>query len=288
MMMSAVTWSLAITGTVLAAEIVAGRHKGIYTRDEVLLNTSCISIGLLLRPFGAVVLSTIVGLALPAGKGLLAGAPFWPAFIALLLLAEGANYAVHRACHEVKGSRVLDWLWRMHRTHHTARYVNVLLNFRVSPFWGLVGGLPWVATLGFYLGMTDATGAMLGVFMLWGIVTHSDFRWDDTLRNNRFTAPFFRAFEHVVITPGVHHTHHGFGKNGANYRNYGVFLAIYDWMFGTLVIPSARPARYGLPGNQPHWMDDALSPFKLGTIIERQRENRGPIGHNVQVATAEE
>jgi sterol desaturase/sphingolipid hydroxylase (fatty acid hydroxylase superfamily) len=271
MTMSAVGWSFAITGAVFAAEAVAGRHKGIYSRHEVLINVSCISVGLLLRPFGAAILSAIVGAIVPAGKGALAGTPFWPSFITLVLLAEAANYAVHRACHEVKGSRRLDWLWRMHRTHHSARYVNVLLTYRVSPFWGLVGGLPWVATFGFYLGMVDATGAMLAVFMLWGIITHSDFRWDDTLRNNRYTAPLLWVAEHIVITPGVHHTHHGFGKNGANYRNYGICLAIYDWMFGTLLIPTGRPARYGLPGRQDHWIDDAISPLNLGSLIERRR-----------------
>jgi sterol desaturase/sphingolipid hydroxylase (fatty acid hydroxylase superfamily) len=274
MMMSAIAWSFAITGVVLVAEVIAGRHKGIYSREEVFLNTSLISAGMLLRPFGAVVLSSAVSLLVPAGKGALSWVPFWPAFVSLVLLAEAANYTVHRGCHQFKGSRLFDWLWRMHRTHHTARYVNVLLTYRVSPFWGLVGGLPWVSTLGFYLGMTDATGAMLAVFMLWGIVTHSDFRWDDYLRNHPRYAPLLRAVEHVIITPGLHHTHHGFGKNGANYRNYGITLAIYDWMFGTLAIPDGRPARYGLPGNQPHWIDDALSPINLGSMVEARRSSR--------------
>jgi sterol desaturase/sphingolipid hydroxylase (fatty acid hydroxylase superfamily) len=269
--MSAVAWALALTVATLIAEIIAGRHRGIYSRDEIFINVSCISIGLLLRPFGAVILASVISFALPMGKGALGGLPFWPSFVALVLIAELANYAVHRGCHELKGSRRFDWLWRMHRTHHTAEYVNVLLTYRVSPFWGLVGGLPWVATLGFYLGMTDATGAMLGVFMIWGIVTHSDFRWDDWLRKRPAFAPMLRAIEHVIVTPGLHHTHHGFGKDGASYRNYGICLSIYDWAFGTLLIPSGRPARYGLPGKRPMWIDDALSPFELGARISALR-----------------
>ena len=65
------------------------------------------------------------------------------------------------------------------------------------------------------------------------------------------------------------HSHHGYGKDGGNYRNFGIFLSIYDWMFGTLHIPKARPARYGLPDPTPHWADDAFSPLNIGRMLAR-------------------
>src|SRR3546814_19292160 len=67
----------------------------------------------------------------------------------------------------------------MHRTHHTAQYVNVLLNFRISPFWILVGGLGWVFSLAIYLGQAQAAGLAIVIFTFWGIFTYSAFRWDD-------------------------------------------------------------------------------------------------------------
>jgi len=259
-------WVLAVTGIILLAEIIAGRHRGIYSRNDWFVNGICIFIGAAVRPLGAVAVSILVGWLLPAGKGALSGMPFIPAVIGIVLVAEFANYWVHRLSHQWKGSRAGDWLWRMHRTHHTGRYVNVLLNFRTSIFWGLVAGLTWAFTLALYLGLAKPAAVAIALFSFWGIVTHSDFRWDIPVRRNLRMGQIFRALEHVFITPGTHHSHHGFGKDGGNYRNFGVFLAVYDWMFGTLLIPEGRPQRYGLPGTEPHWADDAFSPLKLSRV----------------------
>lgn len=162
----------------------------------------------------------------------------------------------------------------MHRTHHTARYVNVMLNFRTSVFWGLVAGLTWAFSLALYLGLVKPAAVAIAIFSFWGIITHSDFRWDIPIRRHRLFGPMFRGLEHLIITPATHHSHHGFGKDGGNYRNFGIFLAIYDWMFGTLFIPEGRPFRYGLPGKDTHWADDAFSPLKLSPILSRANPDR--------------
>lgn len=262
-------WVLIATGVILLAEIVSGRHRGIYNRNDLFVNGICIFIGAFVRPFGAVVVSLLIAWLLPAGKGALSGLPFWPAVLGIVLVAELFNYGVHRFSHEWKGSRAGDWLWRMHRTHHTARYVNVLLNFRTSIFWGLVAGLTWAFSLALYLGLAKPAGVAIALFSAWGIVTHADFRWDIPIRAHRVFGSLLRGFEHLFITPGTHHSHHGYGKDGGNFRNYGVFLAIYDWMFGTLFIPEGRPYRYGLPGTDPHWADDAMSPLNLSGLLKK-------------------
>lgn len=263
-------WVLAVTGVILIAEVIAGRHRGIYSRSDWLVNAICIFVGAAVRPLGAVVVASLIGWALPGGRGALADVPFVRALIGIILLAELANYCVHRGSHQLKGSRGFDWLWRMHRTHHTAKYVNVLLNFRISLFWALVAGLTWVMSLAIYLGQAKAAGAAIIVFSFWGIFTHSDFRWDDAIRRHRLFGPLFRGLEHIIISPGVHHSHHGYGRDGGSYRNFGIFLAIYDWMFGTLYIPEGRPYRYGLPGATPHWADDAFSPLNVGSWVQRK------------------
>jgi len=258
---------LAVTGTVFVAELIAGRHRGVYGRSDWFVNGICIFIGSAVRPLGAVLVATLIGLALPGGRNALRDVPFLPALIAIILLAEFANYWIHRSSHMLKDSTWFDWLWRMHRTHHTAKYVNVLLNFRTSLFWAMVAGLTWVMSLAIYLGQEKPAGVAIIIFSFWGIFTHSDFRWDDAVRRHPVFGRAFRALEHVLISPGVHHSHHGYGKDGGNYRNFGIFLAIYDWIFGTLHIPDGRPFRYGLPGPQPHWADDAFSPLNVGTWL---------------------
>lgn len=269
-------WVLAVTGMIFIAEVIAGRHRAIYSRNDWFVNGICIVIGAAVRPLGAVAVAMLIGGVLPAGKGALAWVPFWPAMIVIILVAEFANYWVHRGSHELKGSRFFDWFWRMHRTHHTAKYVNVLLNFRISLFWALVAGLTWVMSLAVYLGQGKAAMAAVAVFSFWGIFTHSDFRWDDTIRRHRLFGPAFCGLEHIFVSPGIHHSHHGYGKDGGNFRNFGIFLSIYDWLFGTLHIPEGRPFRYGIPGASPHWADDAFSPINVGSIVSKLKRSPAP------------
>ncbi len=264
-------WVLSLTGVILLAEIAAGHHALIHDREDWLINGICMVIGAAVRPAGAMVVAMLIGAVLPWGRGAAASVPFWPAFVTIILAAEFANYWVHRLSHEFKGHRRFDWLWRMHRTHHTASYINVLLNFRISLFWSLVAGLTWVMSLALYLGLDKPAWAAITVFSFWGIFTHSNFRWDDPIRSHRLFGPVFRALEHVIISPGVHHSHHGYGKDGGNFRNYGILLAVFDWAFGTLHIPQGRPYRYGIPGTSPHWADDAFSPFEVGSFMVRRR-----------------
>jgi sterol desaturase/sphingolipid hydroxylase (fatty acid hydroxylase superfamily) len=265
-------WVLSLTGVILLAEIIAGRHRLIHDREDCLINAVCMVIGAGVRPLGAVLVAMFIGFALPAGKGALAHMPFWPALFAIILAAELANYWVHRLSHEWKDKSGWGWLWRMHRTHHTAKYVNVLLNFRISLFWSLVAGLTWVMSLALYLGLDKPAWVAITIFSFWGIFTHSDFRWDDPIRRHRIFGPTFRALEHIFISPGIHHSHHGYGKDGGNFRNFGIFLSIFDWAFGSLHIPEGRPFRYGIPGKSPHWADDAFSPLNVGRFFERRRD----------------
>lgn len=252
---------LGVIATILVAELVAGRHRGIYKRNDLVVNGLCFVCGQAIRPVTIFVVGAAIGLLLPLWKGALHGVPFWPGLIGVLLAGEFGNYWIHRFSHRWKGKRHGDWLWRVHRTHHTATYVNVLLNFRISLFWAFVSPLTWVNAAAVYLGLGPAAAVAVLVFSLWGIATHSHFRWDDPVRRHRLFGPAFRALEHVLVSPGVHHSHHGYGRDGGNYRNFGIFLSVYDWLFGTLHIPQGRPSRYGIPDPTPHWAEEVFYPL---------------------------
>lgn len=260
-MASMSAWVFAVIGGVLLLELAAGRHRNLYNRNDYLVNGLCIFVGSSVRPMLAVIVATLIGLLLPSGRNALADVPFWQALIAIVLLAEFANYWAHRWAHNFERHRYLDWLWRLHRTHHTAKYMNVLLHFRISLFWTLVSGLTWVISLAVYLGQSAAAGMAIFIFASWGVVTHSHFRWDDRLRSHAVIGPAFRALEHVLVTPGLHHAHHGYGRDGALQRNFGVLLSIYDWLFGTLHIPQGRPKYYGIPRPTPHWAEEVFFPL---------------------------
>jgi sterol desaturase/sphingolipid hydroxylase (fatty acid hydroxylase superfamily) len=270
-MLQFLIWIYGATAVILLAELIMGRHKGAYTRSDIpLLIMSFISGRALIGPLMVSLIAAIYGLALPHWKGAMASTPFWIAFPALLLFEEFVFYWVHRWAHENRGG-CEQLLWKLHRTHHSGRHMNVVLQARVNLFWYVVIPSGWTLGLGLYLGMATAAAAVSVTLVAWNTVTHSNFRWDDAVRKHPAFGPAFRALEHVFVSPGIHHTHHGYGKDGAGYRNFGTVLSLWDWLFGTLHIPQGRPWRYGNPGPTAHWTEELFYP--LVGFGKRQKPN---------------
>jgi sterol desaturase/sphingolipid hydroxylase (fatty acid hydroxylase superfamily) len=246
---------------VLALEIVAGRHKNIYRRGDFLVIGLCFVISRALKPIYALALGSAIAFALPRWKGMLADLPVLPAYLGLLTLVEFAFYGFHRLAHEGQRRPAWAWLWKLHRTHHAGRYLNVLVTVRIIPWWAFVVPTTWLLGIAVYLGQSKAAALTILTIYGWNLITHSNFRWDDPIRRSRLFGRAFRALEHVLVSPGIHHTHHGYGRDGKMFRNYAVTFAFIDWMFGTLHIPEGRPAKYGVPGEDPHWAEEIFYPF---------------------------
>ncbi|MFC4295904.1 sterol desaturase family protein [Novosphingobium tardum] len=247
---------------ILLAEIWAGRHRGAYSPHDLSVTVLCAAIGVAItRPLSALLAASLFAFAFPEGRNSLEGASFGTAFVLILLASEFGFYWVHRLAHDSRNTR-FNWFWGFHRTHHSGKFMNVLLNFRVLPIWSFIVPNTWIWGLAVYLGLGSATAAVIVVVTIWNLVTHANFRWDDAIRSHRIWGETWRILEHAFVTPGIHHTHHGYGKDGASYRNFGVVLSIYDTIFGTLHIPDGRPSRYGLPGpNDVHWTREVFYPF---------------------------
>lgn len=255
-------WLLGATLAIFILELLFQRHRGIYKGSDHLVNGLSALIGMTVtRPVVSGLVATGLGLLQPQYRGMFAHVPFPVALLLIVVVGEFACYWVHRWAHFGKDKPGLDWLWRLHRTHHSAKYVNVLLVYRVNPFWPFVMPLPWVVGFAIYAGQVEAGAVAIFLFSLWGLVTHSNFRWDDAIRRHRVAGPVVRGLEHVFVSPGIHHSHHGYGRDGGNYRNFGIFLSVFDTAFKTLHIPQGRPFRYGLPGENAHWAEEVFFPF---------------------------
>jgi sterol desaturase/sphingolipid hydroxylase (fatty acid hydroxylase superfamily) len=258
-------WVTAGAVIVLLAEILSGRHKGVYRRkgEFSLIGINMVLGRFLIGPAMAVVIAVVWGSLLPQYRGALDGMSLWLALPSVMLASEFCFYWVHRWAHE--GVKTRSLLWMIHRTHHSATYMNVAVWMRLNVFWYVIIPNAWTMSLAIYLGLGKAAGVTMALNAAWNVITHSDFRWDDAVRRHRLFGPPFRATEHVIVSPGIHHTHHGFGKDGASYRNFGVMLSVWDWAFGTLHIPDGRPYRYGLPGHHAHWLEELAYPLvKIG------------------------
>jgi len=246
---------------VLLAEVLAGRHRGVYRRKgEFALLGLNMAIGrFVIGPAMALVIAAAWARLFPGHAGAWRGMPLWLALPLVMLFGEFCFYWVHRWAHESSKRRSL--LWMIHRTHHSATYMNVAVWMRLNLFWYVLIPNAWTMSLAIYLGLGEAAGITMVLNAAWNVVTHSDFRWDDAVRRHPRFGRAFRALEHVFVSPGIHHTHHGFGRDGASYRNHGVMLSVWDWAFGTLHIPEGRPYRYGLPGHDAHWLEELAYPL---------------------------
>jgi len=258
--MADVGYVVAATLVILVAEALAGSLKGARWRDFGLTALCFFTNSAVTRPLAGLLIAGLITAALPAFAGALSGLSLWQSFLLNFLLMEFGFYWMHRWAHE--GQRLssgLGWLWKIHRTHHSADHLNVSVTMRQNIFWAFLVPNTWVVALAVYLGMGSGAALALLVIYAWNLLTHTHYRWDDALLKSRA----FRVLQHVIVTPSMHHSHHGYGKDGKMYRNYAVMLSAYDWLFGTLYLPDGRPSRYGVPGDQPGWAEEAFFPLTL-------------------------
>jgi sterol desaturase/sphingolipid hydroxylase (fatty acid hydroxylase superfamily) len=194
----------------------------------------------LLAIASATTIGTRVSELVGATFGKIAGEPAvsHPFLVATLvfLTADFCQYWSHRLTH--------DWafLWPFHATHHSAEVMTPITVLRRHPvdnmfcdfFTGIVTGLLLGVILGVTvgpvpLGMLAGLSVSFYLFCLLG----------GNLRHSHIWLSYGRFVEHLLISPAQHQIHHSCDPRHHN-RNYGLILAIWDWMFGTLYIPRGR------------------------------------------------
>lgn len=272
-------WLAVTLVAILLAELITGWHRGIYRAHDFKVTGGCILLSELTRPLSALCYATLFTWLLPNGQNALAELPFWPSTIALLVITDFVFYWVHRLAHDPVHHH---WLWGMHRTHHAAKYLNVTVMARVNIFWPFVVPMAWISGLAFYLGLHAQSAFVISITILWNAFTHSALRWDDLLIRSPLGNKILTAIEYVFITPRLHHTHHGWGKDGKSHRNFAVVLSVFDRFFQTLHIPEGRPAHYGVPGADKHWTEEVFFP-----LVTKWRRNQDQPSRSQPTATTE-
>lgn len=154
--------------------------------------------------------------------------------LALFLAEDFALYFVHRFHHDNR------FLWPFHKVHHSAQVMNPVTAYRHHPVFNLIYGLVHAGLRGATQGLLlvlifqqatlidiAAINAFLMVFNILGA----------NLRHSHIWLRFGTVAEHLIVSPAMHQVHHSTDPRHFN-KNYGDSLAIWDWMFGTLYIPS--------------------------------------------------
>ena len=158
------------------------------------------------------------------------GPLYW---ILLVLIEDFMYYWLHRFDHEIR------LFWAVHVTHHSSETMNFTVGFRSSVFQPLYRFLYFIpiALLGFdpldLLFVYSAT-------QIWGIFVHTEY-----IQKMGF-------LEYILVTPSHHRVHHGSNPKYLD-KNMGMFLILWDKLFGTFQAELApeeyAPIQYGLTKN---------------------------------------
>jgi sterol desaturase/sphingolipid hydroxylase (fatty acid hydroxylase superfamily) len=181
------------------------------------------------------------------GHQLLADAPLWQQIAVFVLAGDLLKWSIHVLHHRVA------FLWRLHQVHHSTRQMDALSHARSHPVEFLLNRLPFLALFVVVLGIDARVIAWYSaVDLVQGLWVHSNTR----LR----TGPL----KFVVATQEFHHWHHA-NDPAAIDKNFGGFLSIWDWLFGTAYCPSDRevPA-FGLADVEPpsRYAEHLLMPLR--------------------------
>lgn len=175
---------------------------------------------------------------------------------------EGAYWLNHWLHHRVA------WLWAFHKVHHTAESLSLLTNFRVHPVYMIVfynivsmiaGMTAGIMRHVFGPDMAEVSVSGTNVFVFFGSIVLS------YLQHSHLWLATTGRWGRLILSPAHHQLHHSIDP--AHYdRNLGNTIAVFDWAFGTLLIPTRTRQKlsFGVDdlGYDPHGFHGAiLQPF---------------------------
>ena len=154
---------------------------------------------------------------------------------ALQVLAyELAYWLSHYALHRIPA------LWEFHKVHHSAEAMTIFTELRQHPveilivvnLVGLSTGLVFGAmAYAFGPGVRPFTLLNGNVLMMTFLLTYGH------LRHSRMWIAFTGPAGRILHSPAHHQLHHSLDPIHHD-KNFGFALSLFDWAFGTLVVPS--------------------------------------------------
>lgn len=177
----------------------------------------------------------------------------------------------------------IPFLWETHKTHHTAERLTPWTVWRVHPLDSLLFTNIVALCVGLAVGVIsyafgarhlsyaiDGTNAFLVLFFF--AYVH--------LQHSQIWLPFTGTLGKLLMSPAHHQLHHSIDPAHYN-NNMGNALAIWDWLFSTLVVPVAENPRlvFGVAeeGVDPHCITQLLlAPFRnvVASLVPQKEAER--------------
>ena len=151
--------------------------------------------------------------------------------VALTLIEDLATYIIHSLMHR------FQFLWEFHKIHHSATVLNPLTQYRLHPIELIVNNAKGIVVLGFVTGLfqyLSANPIEEITFIGANVFSFAFLLFGSNLRHSHVRLKYFNVLEYVFISPFQHQIHHSDNPTHFN-SNMGAKLALWDWMFGTLI-----------------------------------------------------
>jgi len=156
--------------------------------------------------------------------------------LASLAALDAGYWLAHLAMHRI------PVLWAFHKVHHSAQVMTPATEWRQHPVEFLVFPMVYGATSGTVYGLAAwafgdaAQGEALAVQTLLMALHLATFHH---VRHSHVPIAFTGLLGRLLHSPAHHHLHHS--SDPAHHdRNLGYLLSVWDWMAGTLVMPTGR------------------------------------------------
>ena len=159
-------------------------------------------------------------------------------WLVLLLAEDFLYYWLHRFDHEIR------FFWATHVTHHSSEELNFSVGFRSSVFQPLYRFIYFIPLAWIGFKPLDIV-FMYSATQIWGIFVHTKM------------IKKMGWLEYILITPSHHRVHHASNPKYLD-KNMGMFLVIWDKLFGTF---------------QPELPDSAYQPIKYGLTKNIEKPN---------------
>ncbi len=158
-------------------------------------------------------------------------------WVMLMLMEDFLYYWLHRFDHEIR------FFWAVHVTHHSSEEMNFTVGFRSSVFQPLYRFIYFIPLA--LIGFEPLDIAFIySATQIWGIFVHTE------LVRKMGWLEFF------MVTPSHHRVHHASNPKYLD-KNLGMFLIIWDKLFGTF---------------QPELPDEEYEPLKYGLTKPIEKE----------------
>jgi sterol desaturase/sphingolipid hydroxylase (fatty acid hydroxylase superfamily) len=257
-------------------EFSFGMYKKRWSKNEKWVDIACFTLPkLVVRPAVAYFGLKFLPFVLPGFKNVFDWVPFFWGFIIIAIADDLTQYWYHRLHHEI------PWLWRFHRTHHSASYMGMAMASRQNVIYTIFFSQTYLTIALVYLGLGIPAVIVKAIKSTITTLAHSSIPWDKPFYKYKFLHPLAWVLERTISTPATHHAHHAATTDdGVGYYkgNFGNMFFLWDIMFGTAHISRQYPAAYGISHYEGDpWHAQLLWPIFKSNVKGSELAADGPM-----------